>query len=359
MLCINTALASQAHAQERTRSLSDDDLRAEGWEFDAERATPGNALAGVAALSVGTVWHGAGHALVGDRLTANRLLAAEGISVAALLTGVAMSGVGEGSVAAQIVGANLQVGAGSLFAASWVADAVGTFKGTGSELPQSTAELRGLSAEVYVTTLVEQGVGLQNILVTRLPLVTERWALRPLAEASVDWGYRRFGVDASHRLPLGSLRRSFVEFGVAGSDENVSQHGYVRSSVAGFFATRVDLGDIFDHLSGLIWTHRIDAVTDFYAFDHDGRRRFQPEDRVFHVPAETGLGFNLREGVNLGLGYRHRRDELVGMAGRHLGAFWGRLGIVPRDRIGVDMRLEQGAFTRVWFGLQWTLVSGA
>ena len=57
-----------------------------------------------------------------------------------------------------------------------------------------------------------------------------------------------------------------------------------------------------------------------------------------------GLGFNANQGVHIGMGYRHRRDELVGMTGRRAGMLWGRLGILPRNRVGVDLQIEQSNY---------------
>lgn len=340
-------------APERT----DDELRDDGWVFDEESARPGSIRGGVMALTLGTAWHGAGHAVVGDRRTSQRLFAAQGIGVGVAAGGLLLRTLGDTSPEARTSATAMMVTGGSLFAASWVADVVGAFKGTAAPLPPNSDELEGVTVEGYFTTLVEDGLELNNILVARVPVVAERWRLRPEAEIGLDVGYRRFAMRAGWRAPFGAeVSGSFVEIGAIGADENTVAHGYGRTHLAGGATLNLDVGDAFPHLRGLEWQHRVEVAVDYAYFDSDSDRRFDGANRTVHVPVEMGVGFNANQGVHLGFGYRHRRDTLVGMSGTRVGSFWGRLGILPRNRIGVDLMIEQGAYTRAWFGLHWALV---
>lgn len=350
-------VVAEAPARAQVGDASDETLRAEGWEFDEARATPGNVPAGLLAVVVGPAWHGIGHGLAGDRGTANRLFAGQGIALLAAGAGLAVRNVGDESAVARSAGSALLVGGGSLFAATWFADVVGAFKGTADALPRETSELGGLTAEAYFTVLVEQGVGLDSIFVLRVPVVAPRWVLRPDVQIGAGSAYRRVGASAFWRVPLGRHRSSW-DLGAVGFDENVAEYDYGRTSLAGATQVRLDLGDVFEHLGGLMWTNRVELAVDHHWYGEDARR-FDPADRRIHLPVEMGLGFNANQGVHVGMGYRHRRDELVGMAGRRAGMLWGRLGILPRNRVGVDLQIEQGAFTRAWLGLQWTLVPEA
>jgi hypothetical protein len=351
-VCVSAPCASQVMEAE------DEDLREEGWEFTLERSRPGNAAAGVMALTIGPLWHGAGHALAGDRASSNRLVISEGIGLAALTAGLAIRQAGSESETARPIGTTLMVGGASIFVAGWVADVIGSFKGTGADLPQNTSEIRGATLELYFTPLVEGGLNVNSIVVGRVPIVTRRWVLEPAAEFSADLEYRRFAASGAHRVRFGPLDRSFAEFGASGYDERNSGQGWGRTQLASHAEVGLDLGAVFPHLTGLRWTNRLDVAVDHLFFDHDGGRRFQARNRRIHLPVEMGFGFNADQGVHVGFAYRHRSDSLVGMAGNRVGSFEGRLGILPSNRVGVDLRLEQGAFTRAWFGLHW-LLSGS
>lgn len=357
-LCLGAmvvAVLTGAASAEAQVEEDDQTLQADGWEFTPERSRPGNAAAGVMALTLGTVWHGAGHALAGDRVSANRLLASQGISVAALTGGVAIRRAGDESPTARSIGTAMMVGGGSVFVAGWLADVIGSFKGTGADLPSNTSEIRGTTLEAYFTPLVEQGLDINSFVVLRTPVVSNRWVLEPAVELSTDIAYRRVGASGGHRVRMGPFDRSYAEFGASGYDERQTEQGWGRTLLASHAELGLDLGAVFPHLVGLRWTNRIDLAVEHLFFEHDRNRRFRAENRRVRLPIEMALGFNADQGVHVGLAYRHRDDLLVGMAGRRVGSFEGRLGILPRNRIGVDLRLEQGAFTRAWFGLHWLL----
>jgi hypothetical protein len=343
--------AADAQVMER----EDEELAEDGWEFTPDRSRPGNAAAGALALTVGTLWHGAGHALAGDRRSANKLLISEGIALVALTAGIAVRQAGDSSAVARPIGSTLMFGGGSVFFAGWFADVIGSFKGTGADLPQNTSEIRGATLELYFTPLVERGLDVNSFLVLRAPVITRRWVITPNLELSTDLAYRRIGASAGHRVRFGPSDRSYAEFGASGYDEQNTTQGWGRTQLATHTEIGLDLGAIFSHLTGLSWTNRIDLAVDHFFFEHDGGNRFRERNRSIHVPLEMGLGFNADQGVHIGFAYRHRPDTLVGMAGSRVGSFAGRLGILPRNRIGVDVRVEQGAFTRGWFGIHWSL----
>lgn len=355
LLASVVAWSTGASALAQAMDQDDEALAEEGWEFTPDRSRPGNAAAGVMALTLGSVWHGAGHALAGDRVSANRLLASQGVGVAALTAGVAIRHAGDESPTARSIGTAMMVGGGSIFVAGWLADVIGSFKGTGADLPSNTSEIRGATLEAYFTPLVERGLDINSFVVLRTPVIATRWVFEPGVELSTDIAYRRVGASGGHRVRFGPLDRSYAEFGASGYDERQTQQGWGRTELASHTEIGLDLGAVFPHLTGLRWTNRIEFAVDHHFFEHDGNRRFRDQNRRVTLPVEMALGFNADQGVHIGMAYRHRNDTLVGMAGRRIGSFEGRLGILPRNRIGVDLRLEQGAYTRAWFGLQWLL----
>ena len=361
VLCVSITLLVPATAAAQSTAQvgeqSDEALRADGWEFSEQGATPGSIPGGVLALVLGAPWHGVGHTIANDRDSARRLLATEGIALGIFAAGIITRTVGDQSATARTIGTTVAVSGGGMFAAGWLADVVGAFKGTALPLPRNSAEIRGATIEGYVTTLVESGLDLNAIGVVRVPVYAERWVMIPEIHLGFDAAYRRFGALAGWRAPFGANRISFLELSSSGLDEHVSQHGYGRTQFAGGATLNLNIGDILPHLNGLIWTHRIEVAVDHHYFASLGNQRFRRDGRQVHVPVETSVGFNANQGLYVEVGYQHRRDALIGMLGRNgdVGAFWGRVGFSPRNRLGIDLRVEQGAYTRAWFGLQWSL----
>ena len=236
-----------------------------------------------------------------------------------------------------------------------MADVIGAYKGGASDIPPSTAEMPGLGAELFVTALTDRGVGVTSVMAGALPLVAGPLVVRPAVEFGFDLDYRLLSAYVGYRIALGR-RSSRLELGALGLDEGFDGQGAGRTRLAGAVTLVTDLGDITPHLSGLSWSNRIEPAWEYTWFEFDDRRRFRRSMRTFHVPYEFELDFNVDQTVNLGLGYAHRRDLLVGAIGRRAGAAHLRLGVVPRRRVGIELRLEQGAFTRAWFGLRWQLV---
>jgi hypothetical protein len=352
-IAVVIALALAIPAEAQVLELGDEELRAEGWTFDDTRSTPGNIGAAAIAIFGGTLWHGVGHWMLGERTDAAYLLAAQAIGAVALSTGFAIRyGVSE-SPAAHSAGAAFAVTGGGLLAASWVADIVGAFKGTGDRLPSNTEEHRGFALQAAFETLGAPGVRAANFVTLALPLVGHKWRVEPFGELSIAADHWRAGARAEWRIPFGRVDGSHVAIGALGFEEQAPASGYGRTQLAATAGLRLDVGDVLPHLAGLTWTSRLDLAVDHYFFDATGNAHFRASDRKIHLPVETAVAFNVDPSVHLAFGYRHRRDALVGRIAPNIGALHARLGVHPWRRFAVLVELEQGAFTRASFGFRW------
>jgi hypothetical protein len=333
--------------------LSDEELRRDGWEFSVERGQPGSPTAGLFALTLGSFVHGSGHLLVDDRPTWRRLFVAQGISLAMFASGTLAHRRAE-SVPLRQAGGVMQTLGASLFVASWIADVLGATKGTGADLPRNTYRPFGFSVYGGFGLLLGQGSPVTNTMLISAPWEGRRFVLTPHAELGTDLQFRRFGLYAGYRAELSKRPNSFLEFGAGGFDE------YSRAARSGRTQMRVttrlslDLGDIFRHLTNLVWETDVSLALDHYTFESNVRRRFDKRARVWHAPVGFVMHVDVQRGVNLALGYRHDRDLLVGAMGRNAGVLIGRLGIVPRNGIGIELEGQRGAFTRVLLGIRFT-----
>lgn len=344
-------------AAQQVAEMSDAELRDDGWVVDRRTAQKGSLVGGLLAMTVGLAWHGVGHFYVGERQTARRLVAVEAVSVALLVGGAALQSTSQGE-AGRSAGRTMVAAGASTFAVSWLADVVGSFKGTGSGLPVNTLNAESLTLELNYALLLENGLGMTNLGVARLPLVTRRVVFVPATSLATDLDYRHVSAFVGWRQPLRSDRRdAFLEVGGGVTDEYLDSAGAGRTQLRGRVLWSWDLGAWANHLDGLVWRTGVSVASDHFFFDSDNRRRLRRDNRIWTLPAEFSFSANVNRDVNVSLGYHQSRDMLVGGAGAANGSFFGRLSVVPLGRIGVDLLIERGRFTRLGAGLRY-VVSG-
>lgn len=332
-----------------------DALRDAGWSFLDEDTRPGQALAGLLAGTVGAAAHGVGHLVIGDEQTALRLFILQGAAMAAFVTGVAVRSAAPGS--AFVVGASeaVAVTAGGVFMATWAGDMVGAFRGTATPAVFPPLVPDGVVAEAAFTRVFAQGLPVRDLAVVGIPMRFGRLGVVPEVEADPRLRYRRLslGVGWERLFPDGL---SSVEGRLIGVDEwtRPAAAGRAQGGVEGVL--RLDGGVVAPHLSGLVWEHRLAVMADGLALGSawDGWR-FRQDTVRWHAPVETAVELAVNPVVHLTAGYRHRDDLLVGTLGDRAGVLWGRLGLVPRNRVGAEVMVEQGSFLRIWLRLRWVV----
>lgn len=337
--------------------LDDAALRADGWQFREETFVPGSIAGGTLALTAGTLFHGVGHLFVGDDGTWIPLLLGEAASLA-LVAGGATLAANQPDTALEPLGEVLVVAGVSTFMATWAADVLGTFKGTGSELPKNTMIPRGLSAEVHYSVLIANGDTARNLATLSLPLRSRRLHVVPTGEVSTELAILRGALEVAWHEPLTRRETTTIGLALFAAEERFSTDGVGRSRGEARLVTRLDVGELFPHLGGLIWQNHVGLAADWWSFDAERNARFRAANRVVSVPAGFLMSMNVNPGVNLTGGYEHRRDEWVGAMGRHAGYLWGRVRVTPRGRVGLDLRLDLGAHIRAHAGLRWSLAGG-
>ncbi len=334
---------------------TDDALTVEGWEFQRQEVVRGSATAGLLALTVGSLWHGVGHFAVRDRPTMWRLLVAEASALGLAAGGVLTLALAEGE-GARAVGRLLNLSAASLFLGSWVADVVGSVKGNGSELPENTMELRGLSLEAYYTLLLEEGLGINTVGVGRMSILSGRLVAQPEVEFQTDLDYLGLGGYAGYRHPLSRFsRQTFLELGGGIREDRVRSWDAGRTQVRARAMLSLDLGVLIPHLSGLVWRNGVEVTADHTWLADSRRNHFAADARTWALPFDFALSGNISRYVNVQAGYRSRRDLLVGQQTPDFGVLFGRVSVVPVNRLGIDLQVEQGAFVRLWAGIRYVI----
>jgi hypothetical protein len=327
------------------------ELRAQGWQVDAEDVQPGTFGARLVAFTGGVVVHGAGHLMLGDEVSAFRMLLGEALGAGAALGGRAIATNQSTGSPLRPVGEGLAVVGTSLFVTTWLADVVGSVRGTGAPLPRNTRRLDGLEIEAWYTTRVA-GSRITNIGVLSVPVHLRHATFGLEAQVDSTAEYRRLGGYAGGRLPMGHDGLTALELGAFAFDERLTSRGTGRTTVEPTLALALDLGAVWPHLTGMLWRNSAAVRVDGLRFAPDEGFSLFSGDRLIRFPVGTELSMNVNRGVNLGIGYEQRDDLLVGALDAG-GVVRGRLSIVPRERVGIDVVLEQGAWVRAWLGVRW------
>jgi len=338
--------------------LTDDVLAERGWMFRRDSIVPGSVGAGIFAMTLGAVWHGGGHFLIGDDRSWRQLLIGEAVALGLIGSGVTLDRALRMPAVEPFAGV-LKVSGGSLFAMTWIADVLGSFKGDATRFPPNTSSPLGLAAEVYYAPIVGGGLVVTDLLVLRMPYHGPRGVIVPAIELGPSSQYRSLSLYGGYRWRRAPAAPSFFEWGASITDARDGEADAGRTRVETLVAYELDVGRWLPHLGGLIWRNEVGLSLEGIRVASDDAPRFSEGRRLWGVPASFSLGVNLNRGVHVSGGYRHRRDLLVGGMRERLGSVWGRIDIVPRNRIGIDLMLERGAFTRVWLGLRIVILDTA
>lgn len=343
--------------EEQPWTLDDEQLRASGWEFREQSFRRGSPLAGFAALTAGIPFHGVGHLLVGDNDAMFRLLISEVVALGITGIGTLMRNAAPQRNGVWATGAALQVSGLSMFAAGWLTDVVGSFKGTTVPLPANSIDFKGMAADLHYTVLFSDEVDITSVGVVGFQWRSNRFFIRPEFSFGPGDNYYRGSLFFEYRHPLKLGENSyFTVWGEAG-EEFVASNDWGREILLGGVGLSLDMGDVLEHTRGLVWKLRVGAGIQSFHYASQNHRLFLRRNIQVMLPVETSMAMNLNRGLNVEIGYRHRPDELVGSLSRFGGALYQQLTVLPINRLGISIRLEEGAYFRLWAGVRYFFVA--
>ena len=346
-------------------------LERAGWQTSGLEFRPGNATWGLVALTGGFLVHGAGHQGVGEVATARRLLAGQAVAAGLMGVGLVLRAVSPGADGTQALGGAALAAGGGMYVAGWLADVVGTFKGTAVPLPDNALDLRGVALEVFYTSLFAQNLSLTSVGVARVRVELDRVSLVPEVQFGPSASYWRYGTDVAARFALPPSRHELVSRRQGGAlaalgrshwgpwlqvhEDHHQADGWGQDVVAGGLELSFDLGRIDTNLHGLVWDLRVGVGGLWTFLEQEGNRRLRGRNGRAFIPVETAVSMNVSRGLNVALGYRHRPDHLAGGLWLDGGMFYQRFTIVPVERLGIEVTFEEGEFVRLWAGLRYYL----
>lgn len=337
--------------------LSEDELRQDGWQFAEGSFRRGKPLAGLAAIAFGIPIHGVGHLLVSDTDSMFKLLMSEIAALGVAGVGTLFRDASTKYSGLWSAGQTLQVAGLSMLAGGWIADIVGSFKGTTVPLPRNSLDLRGLSAEIHYTALFSDTVDVGSVAVAGLQWSSDGLQARGRFSYGPANDYWRGEANAEFRIPFLSGGNTYVAVWTELGEELFRGAGWGRDFLLAGGGVSLDIGELLEHTRGLVWQLRVGAGAQAFFYESQGDRRFLRRNVRVFAPVDTLIAMNLNRGLNVAVGYRHRPDEVVGTLTRHGGVFYQRFTVLPIDRLGIHLQLEQGDWLRLWIGVRYYLTN--
>jgi len=267
----------------------------------------GSLLATGLAIFPGILVPGLGQLALGERDAALRFLAADVAALSMLFAGLATQSAsgGSGELAPSFL---LQVNAGiSLLSTLWLADVLGSARGTAG-WPEPSRRGDSLALAVGYTGLFGSPLAVGHGAHAELDLRVGRLTFEP-SFAALSGGH----LDARARATLALWRRSGSanRFGLAAGAgwRRFADDGFSVAGAELLADLAVDLGLLSRTLRHAALVGRLGAGVD--AFDWDGQS-FADGDALPRLVLEVGLEVPVTRRFDVELFYRLRKDELPG-----------------------------------------------
>ncbi|MEE2786140.1 MAG: hypothetical protein VX589_02305 [Myxococcota bacterium] len=278
--------------------------RTDGYVGRPEGLKPGSGLAGTIAVIPGSIVHGLGHFYLGESVTAWTLFAAEVLGIGLMIGGAylgASSDAGRGSIELSKI---LSHSGLILFSGSWIADVIGSFKGTAPLANGTIARKRERLGIGYRYT-DNAMMPFRHRLNARMNFTRGHFYVRPRIDLEVGLDRREVELDTGVWLLADTHIENFMALGASAKRVENRPDGWARNTVMGYVSWQLDLG------------RAIRTLRHFYLFSTMGYgiARYQFSDKLETVPGvfsdgnlwdewlnlETGLGLFIVDTTYLGL----------------------------------------------------------
>lgn len=216
-------------------------------------SAPRRALALGAAVVPGLVLHGAGHFSAGDRSTGLRLLAWEGIGLAAIVAGVGGLAVTGASSRTAALFIPLMIGGAGLFGTTWLSDVYGV--AAGQHVPGRARAPSAVQAEVGTRYVYDRIFTYRAFLVAGADWRPGAFRVTPSAWLATNGSNQRLRLEGAWRIAgsrLGDLTAdgSFVDLEVAATHHRYGREHFAITLGEVAVSARLDLGRAAGTLDG-------------------------------------------------------------------------------------------------------------
>jgi hypothetical protein len=346
--------------------MDEGELRAAGFEWEAQNAYQGSWVAGLVATGPGFFFHGLGHLYTGDSQTGWSLLGSEGLGLGLMLAGTLLYASGDEASLSQGFGLGLGQVGGATFALGWMSDMMGSFKGSEQTFLPVTMDRGRFGGRAAYSVVSVPGLDVHQLLDVSLLGDFGVAFVRPYASLDPLLEYQLYGGEAGLRVVQGSgpqdwlalkLRVERAQFGPQSGAQVELRRGVVLDSVLrsqGTVGASLDLGQVFEHLRHAV--HILDVGIGF-ADRGELRRVAVPGERggQAYFVLEQSVAVNLSSSMTLRPFYIYSAAELVAPLDVGLGVFGAELRLTPSEGLEVSLQGKAGDGVVVSAGLVYWL----
>jgi hypothetical protein len=361
----STPLSAQAQQnpspEERPplKSMTDEQLRKYNFEWEEETAVSGSVVAGLVAGIPGAFIHGLGHFYLKDNETAWNLLTTEGVGLALLGAGLLTFATADSSEVLEELG----IGVGQLglvlIGVSYVADVVGSSRGSSDPLPRPQISDKLLRPTLAYRFVEPGDLPSLSLLEARLMVDLGVVSLEPYFTQDVLLSYRQGGLVMTLKPVQG--RNTYNYLGLKAKFDSTDFTGGAtfdflegEDAVTQFdlsLEMSLDLGQLVEHIRNVV-----NVVSIGVGFvGNGGERAALPGEnsRAYFVLREA-MVMNFSAFVGLEIFYLFDEGELVAPAGRGVGVVGSRIRLFPGGDLEIFVEGEMGAGVSFRTGLAWT-----
>ena len=295
-----TALPLSAQVQSRPpispaeRALRE--ANEEGYERRPEGEHPGSLLGGMLAVFPGFLVHGTGHFYIGEHTTGLTLLATE-VAGIALMASSAM--IQKSSPDSANTGA-LRLGLSHLglvlFAGSWAADIVGTFKGS-EPFEQDDAGISRSGIRLGYGYTQSPLNPFRHHMRLGVDVDTGHLYLRPLIDLEAQLEQRTIELDSGFYLLRGQNAQNGLALGLKGERRENRVGSWARYSGLGYVQWKLDLGFVSPSLRHFYVVNQVGWGRAFYQYsatDENVPALFSiVDDQDTFMTLESGIALNV------------------------------------------------------------------
>jgi hypothetical protein len=257
------------------------------------------------AFGPGFLLHGAGHWAQGDLYSASRLLIVQGFSILALTGSYLLSPYQNQNNSLHFTHRLLEHSGWVLFLGSWLADMMGTFRGSGSFHEDSSRQFSSRFSLGYRYTM-DPLFNLRHHIHTGLKLHFKYFYVSPALNWESKGNLKGIEVDIGTRLlQWGAGQIDFIGLGVQMRRWEWSELGFAQVNGLVYLHWRWHLKNFLHGLGGTSFFQKVGLGVDSYQFAENRTPDFLAtlNQNILYLSIQSGMSINFSENMHLQISY--------------------------------------------------------
>lgn len=332
--------------------MTDEELRRHGFSWETSNSRQGSWVAGVVAIVPGVVGHGLGHLVLDDNDTFYTLLIGEGIGLGLVGAGLLLFATADNAAIEQVSVGLGQLG-GALFVDTYLADVIGSLKGTRGRLPDVVFHDEILRPSAGYRMVETPDTAWLNMLALDMDVVLNAVTINVHTDLDARLKYLCAGTELSLQGVQGQRESDFIQlwtsFDTALFDrsavtlDNASvRRAVVRVEIG--LRGSLDLGQFIPHLSNVITTTSLGGG---FANNAGPRAALPGNNQRAYFTFDTSTLIPVYQGIAVQPFYVYSESELLSNADSVFGLIGTRLRLTTAENLDVVLEGAYGQGVQV------------